>query len=56
MRSKFALLLVAAAAVAGCSYHPAAGDLKDRGVEEVNVPVVTRAGSHGAGDCQPLAR
>jgi pilus assembly protein CpaD len=43
MRSKFALLLIATAAVAGCSYHPAAGDLKDRGLEEVNVPVVTRA-------------
>ena len=43
MRSKFALLLIATAAVAACSYHPAAGDLKDRGVEPVNVPVVTRA-------------
>jgi pilus assembly protein CpaD len=43
MRSKFALLLIATAASAGCSYHPAAGDLKDRGVEAVNVPVVTRA-------------
>jgi pilus assembly protein CpaD len=43
MRSKFALLLIATAAVAGCSYHPEAGDLKDRGVEAVNVPVVTRA-------------
>jgi pilus assembly protein CpaD len=43
MRSKFALLLIATAASAGCSYHPQAGDLKDRGVEAVNVPVVTRA-------------
>jgi pilus assembly protein CpaD len=43
MRSKFALLLIATAASAGCSYHPKAGDLKDRGVEAVNVPVVTRA-------------
>jgi pilus assembly protein CpaD len=43
MRSKFALLLIATAASAGCSYHPEAGDLKDRGVEAVNVPVVTRA-------------
>jgi pilus assembly protein CpaD len=43
MRSKFAFLLIATAASAGCSYHPAAGDLKDRGVEAVNVPVVTRA-------------
>ena len=43
MRSKFALLLIATAASAGCSYHPAAGDLRDRGVEAVNVPVVTRA-------------
>ena len=43
MRSKFALLLIATAVSAGCSYHPAAGDLKDRGVEAVNVPVVTRA-------------
>ena len=43
MRSKFALLLIATAASAGCSYHPQAGDLRDRGVEAVNVPVVTRA-------------
>jgi pilus assembly protein CpaD len=43
MRSKFALLLIATAASAGCSYHPEAGDLRDRGVEAVNVPVVTRA-------------
>jgi pilus assembly protein CpaD len=43
MRSKFALLLIATAASAACSYHPKAGDLKDRGVEAVNVPVVTRA-------------
>ena len=43
MRSKFALLLIATAASAGCSYHPQAGDLKDRGLEAVNVPVVTRA-------------
>jgi pilus assembly protein CpaD len=43
MRSKFPLLLIATAASAGCSYHPAAGDLRDRGVEAVNVPVVTRA-------------
>jgi pilus assembly protein CpaD len=43
MRSKFAILLIATAASAGCSYHPKAGDLKDRGVEAVNVPVVTRA-------------
>jgi len=43
MRSKFALLLIATAASAGCSYHPQAGDLRDRGMEAVNVPVVTRA-------------
>jgi pilus assembly protein CpaD len=43
MRSKLGLLLVASAAVAGCSYHANAGDLADRGVEAVNVPVVTRA-------------
>ncbi len=42
MRSKFALLLLATA-VAGCSYHPQVHDLADRGVEAVNVPVVTRA-------------
>src|SRR5207249_57663 len=40
MRSKFGLLLLATA-VAGCSYTP--HDLPDRGVEAVNVPVVTRA-------------
>lgn len=43
MRSKFALLLIASAALAGCSYHAKRGDLADRGVEPVNVPVVTRA-------------
>jgi pilus assembly protein CpaD len=43
MRSKFGLLLIASAALAGCSYHAAQGDLKDRGVEPANVPVVTRA-------------
>jgi pilus assembly protein CpaD len=43
MRSKFGLLLIASAALAGCSYHARAGDLRDRGVEAVNVPVVTRA-------------
>jgi pilus assembly protein CpaD len=43
MRSKFGLLLIASAALAGCSYHAEAGDLADRGVEPVNVPVVTRA-------------
>ena len=43
MRSKFALLLIATAAAGGCSYHPQAGDLADRGVEAVNVPVVARA-------------
>jgi len=43
MRSKFAFLLIATTAVAGCSFHPEAGDMKDRGVEAVNVPVVTRA-------------
>jgi len=43
MRSKIALLLVASAGFAGCSYHPRAGDLADRGVEAINTPVVTRA-------------
>jgi pilus assembly protein CpaD len=43
MRSKLGLLLIAAASVAGCSYHAQAGDLADRGVESVNEPVVTRA-------------
>ena len=43
MRSKFGLLLIASAALAGCSYHANPGDLADRGVEPVNVPVVTRA-------------
>jgi pilus assembly protein CpaD len=43
MRSKFGLLLIAAASVAGCSYHAQAGDLADRGVEAVNTPVVSRA-------------
>ncbi|HWI89096.1 MAG TPA: CpaD family pilus assembly lipoprotein [Sphingomicrobium sp.] len=43
MRSKFGLLLIASAALAGCSYHANRGDLADRGVEPVNVPVVTRA-------------
>jgi pilus assembly protein CpaD len=43
MRSKLGLLLIASAALAGCSYHANAGDLTDRGVEAVNVPVVTRA-------------
>jgi pilus assembly protein CpaD len=43
MRSKFSLLLIASAALAGCSYHASQGDLPDRGVEAVNVPVVTRA-------------
>jgi pilus assembly protein CpaD len=43
MRSKFSLLLIASAALAGCSYHASQGDLADRGVEPVNVPVVTRA-------------
>ena len=43
MRSKLGLLLIAAASVAGCSYHAQAGDLADRGVEAVNVPVVSRA-------------
>ena len=43
MRSKFGLLLIASAALAGCSYHAEAGDLADRGVEPVNVPVVTRS-------------
>jgi pilus assembly protein CpaD len=40
MRSKFGLLALATA-VAGCGYTP--HDLPDRGVEAVNVPVVTRA-------------
>jgi pilus assembly protein CpaD len=40
MRSKLGLLLIASAAVAGCSYKP--HDLADRGVEPVNVPVVSR--------------
>ena len=40
MRSKFGLLLIATA-LAGCSYTR--HDLPDRGVEAVNVPVVTRA-------------
>lgn len=40
MRSKFGLLLIATAVV-GCSYTP--HDLPDRGVEPVNVPVVTHA-------------
>jgi pilus assembly protein CpaD len=43
MRSNIGLLLIATAALAGCSYHSQAGDLADRGVEPVNVPVVTRA-------------
>ncbi|MGN6058614.1 MAG: CpaD family pilus assembly protein [Sphingomicrobium sp.] len=43
MRSKFGLLLIASAALAGCSYHASQGDLASRGVEPVNVPVVTRA-------------
>jgi pilus assembly protein CpaD len=43
MRSKFGLLLIASAALAGCGYHAAQGDMADRGVEPVNVPVVTRA-------------
>jgi pilus assembly protein CpaD len=43
MRSNLGLLLIAAASVAGCSYHARAGDLADRGVEAVNTPVVTRA-------------
>ena len=42
MRSKFGLLLIAAAAVAGCSYHPGV-NTADRGVEPIHVPVVTRA-------------
>ena len=41
MRSKFRFLLIASAALAGCSNTP--HDLPDRGVEPVNVPVVTRA-------------
>jgi pilus assembly protein CpaD len=43
MRSKFALLLIASAAIAGCSYHGEKGSFAERGVEPVNVPVVTRA-------------
>lgn len=43
MRSKIALLLIASAGLAGCSYHASQGDLRDRGVESVNEPVVTRA-------------
>ena len=43
MRSKFALLLIATAASAGCSYHQRPAISRDRGVEAVNVPVVTRA-------------
>ena len=41
MRSKFGFLAFATAAVAGCGYTP--HDQADRGVEPVNVPVVTRA-------------
>ena len=41
MRSKFGFLAFATAAMAGCSYTP--HDQPDRGVEPVNVPVVTRA-------------
>ena len=41
MRSKFGFLAFAAAALAGCSSTP--HDQADRGVEPVNVPVVTRA-------------
>lgn len=41
MRSKIRFLLIASAALAGCSYAP--HDLPDRGVEAVNVPVVSRA-------------
>lgn len=40
MRSKFGPLLIAAAAVAGCSYHPDVNTAA-RGVEPVNVPVVS---------------
>jgi pilus assembly protein CpaD len=43
MRSNFGLLMLASAALAGCSYHANRGDLADRGVEAVNTPVVTRA-------------
>jgi pilus assembly protein CpaD len=42
MRSKFAFLLIATAAISGCGYHSQV-DLADRGVDPVNVPVVTRA-------------
>jgi pilus assembly protein CpaD len=41
MRSKFALVLLATAVVAGCSFPHK--DLADRGVDPVNVPVVSRA-------------
>jgi len=43
MHSKFGLVLIASAALAGCSYHAEKGNLAERGVEPVNVPVVTRA-------------
>lgn len=43
MRSNIALLLIASAGLAGCSYHPQVATMADRGVEPVNVPVVTRA-------------
>ena len=42
MRSNFGLLLIAAAAIGGCSYHPEV-NTADRGIEAVHVPVVTRA-------------
>lgn len=42
MRSKLGFLMIATAAVAGCAYHPGV-DMPDRGVEAVNVPVVTHA-------------
>lgn len=41
MRSKFALLLLAGATLAGCATKPY--DIADRGVESVNTPVVTRS-------------
>lgn len=41
MRSRFAILVLASAAAAGCGYTP--HDLADRGVESVNQPVVTGA-------------
>jgi pilus assembly protein CpaD len=41
MRSKFGLLLLAGVALAGCGTKT--HDLADRGVEAVNVPVVSRA-------------